>query len=388
MRGQIGLVFAGALLACSTPARSPTSRANGCGEGGPIAQAPGFIRELRCLDITRSDGTRGSLDALVTRPADLGKAPLVVMNHGSPRDAAERAEVSPTNLSGQALAFARRGYAVAAVVRRGFGTTGGAFAESPGPCVNRDYLRASRAAAEDVLGAVDVLKKEPWVDPERIILLGQSAGGMAALASAASNPAGVVAVLSFAGGRGSDAPDHVCQPERLVDSLREMGARSKVPSLWVYAENDHFFGPRLAQQMFDAYRSQAAAGGGAPAEIVMTAPFGADGHKLFSAGSPDLWWPIIAPFLARQRLPTELAHAREPVRLDPPPTLGRAGLDAFAMYLASDGFEKAFAVGQKAWGWSGGRRNAEDAARKAVANCEAHSAERCTVYAINDARAP
>ena len=47
------------------------------------------------------------------------------------------------------------------------------------------------------------------------------------------------------------------------------GENAHVPSLWIFAENDHFFGPHLARQMFDAYTA-----GGAPAEFDAAPSFG------------------------------------------------------------------------------------------------------------------
>jgi dienelactone hydrolase len=348
-----------------------------------ITQTPGFVRELRRLDVTLDDGAHASLDALVTRPAVPGRVPLVVINHGSPREAAQRTEMSPTNQSAQAMVFARRGYGVAIVMRRGFGATGGSFAETPGACFSRDYERANRNAAADVTGAVRALASEPWVDSERIVLVGHSAGGASALATAAANPRGVVAVVSFAGGRGSDAPNHVCQADRLVEAFRAMGQGTQVPSLWIYAENDHFFAPPLVRELFDAYRAKRA-----PAELVVTPPFGVDGHRLFSGGPAELWWPIVAPFLAARHLPIDVVWPRVPMPVDAPPELPEAGQRAFVDYLASEGVEKAFAVGGPAWGWAGGQRTRAEAVQKAIEHCASHAKSPCRAWAIGDLRAP
>ncbi len=338
------------------------------------------MRELRRIEVAEGDGERVQLDALVTRPSDGKPAPLVLLNHGSPRDADERAKMSPTGQGAQSLAFARRGYAAVAIMRRGFGLTGGAFAEAPGPCNAREYVRASKSAARDVLGAIDALKREPWVDPTRIVLVGHSAGGMTVLASAAEAPPGVVATLSFAGGRGSDAPDHVCQPERLVASVRGFGATAKAPSLWVYAENDHFFAPPLVREMFDAYRA-----GGAPGELRFVPPYADDGHAFFSRAPAEEWWALVAPFLAKLGLPVELVKPREaPVlAVESSHPLTAAGQKAFAEYLGSDGYEKAFAAGAKAWAWSAGQRTREDAVKVALERCGKHASD-CAIVAVGD----
>ena len=40
--------------------------------------------------------------------------------------------------------FARRGYVVVLPLRRGFGATGGEFAEDPGTCANPDYRKGEQ----------------------------------------------------------------------------------------------------------------------------------------------------------------------------------------------------------------------------------------------------
>ncbi|MGY4422479.1 homoserine acetyltransferase [Bradyrhizobium sp. JR6.1] len=67
--------------------------------------------------------------------------------------------------------------------------------------------------------------------------------------------------------------------------------------LWIYVENDTFFGPALTQRMHQAFT---AAGG--KAEYHLLPPFGHDGH--FFIGSPDaipIWSPLVTKFLDEQR---------------------------------------------------------------------------------------
>ncbi|HMB75630.1 MAG TPA: hypothetical protein VKN76_04485, partial [Kiloniellaceae bacterium] len=52
--------------------------------------------------------------------------------------------------------------------------------------------------------------------------------------------------------------DNNCSPERLVAAAAGFGRTARVPTLWLYAENDSYFPPDLSRRMATAYT---AAGG-------------------------------------------------------------------------------------------------------------------------------
>jgi hypothetical protein len=142
---------------------------------------PGIIRSPLSVPIALPDGHQVTLEGLVIRPDRPGKFPLVILVHGSPRSEPGKAleayrRASPTGLAGPALAFAQHGYAAVSIMRRGFGRSDGPYAEFiTDPCENTDYLRVGMISAEDVSGAVATLRREPWADPDRVVLLGDGA---------------------------------------------------------------------------------------------------------------------------------------------------------------------------------------------------------------------
>ena len=195
-----------------------------------------------------------------------------------------------------------RGYAVFMPLRSGFGETGGVFAEDAGDCSSPNYGRGERAAARDVLAAYEFARKLPYVDPERMILAGQSAGGVASLYAAAQQPAGLVAVLAFAAGRGGNPALHPgipCAAEALAALFQDLGSSVRVPVLMYYAENDRYFGPAASRSWFQ--RLQA---GGVEAEYVLQPPFGKNGHFVFGdKKGVELWLPTVERFLQRHDIP-------------------------------------------------------------------------------------
>ena len=352
---------------------------------------PGLVQEKLLLPIALPDGSQVKLEAMVIRPDRRERFPLVVLVHGTIRATGEAlrnamAQQSPADLLGPAMAFAQHGYATVSIMRRGFGRSEGRFAEAlSGTCDNRDYLAVGRIAADDVTGTVVALRGEPWVDPDRVLLLGHSTGGFAVTAAAANNPAGVVGILNFAGGHGSAGPDRVCSPDHLVEDTGIFGRTTRVPALWIYSENDHFIPAALGRRMFEAY-----AAAGAPAQLQVLPPFGVEGHPMPVTGPAELWWPSVESFLNGLHLPTSLVvELPPPAAIPAPAPLNAACTNYFDYYVKAHTDIKAFA-----WNREGHcssvtsvARTIDDAKETAMRQC-VDAWKECSLYAVGQALAP
>src|SRR6185295_11165908 len=157
-------------------------------QGSNLADVPLIDEDVR---IPVSNGNY-TLAAKILRPDGAGPYGAIVLNHGAAVSAEERHTESPELLLHTAAQFARRGYVVVMPLRRGFGATGGEFAEDAGSCRNPDYRRGESAASEDIMAAYEYTRNLPYVDGSRMILAGQSAGGVASIYTAARAPQGLV----------------------------------------------------------------------------------------------------------------------------------------------------------------------------------------------------
>jgi dienelactone hydrolase len=236
----------------------------------------------------------------VLRPMGVGPFPLVVINHGTTQNAERRRMLAAPAFDALSHWFVRHGFAVAVPQRPGHGATGGAYREDQGGCDDADFARAGLGAADSIAAAVAYLRAQSFVQRSGIIVVGQSAGGWGALALASRAPPGLRAVINFAGGLGGrsyDRPDNNCASDRLIETAEDFGRTTRVPTLWVYTENDSYFPPRLSKAMASAFR---AAGG--KVDYQLLPGFGADGHFLAeSEGSDAVWGPVVEQFLAGLR---------------------------------------------------------------------------------------
>ncbi len=106
----------------------------GCSLPGYADQPPRDEWDLIEEDTTVPAEGGTTLAARVIRPPGPGPFPLVVLNHGSPRDEADRPRMTPSGLAAQARRFAVGGWVATAVLRRGYGASTGGWAEGFGPC--------------------------------------------------------------------------------------------------------------------------------------------------------------------------------------------------------------------------------------------------------------
>lgn len=229
-------------------------------------------------------------------PDGNGLFPLIVLSHGNPPNALDRVKVGRYRKLAQIREFVRMGFAVIVPIRRGYGATGGTFAEDAGSCKRPDYVAAGNEAAQDLLATVAFADTLPQIDRNRVILVGQSAGGFASLAAASFAPKGVIAVVNFSGGRGgrpATNPGDPCAPERMADAMGHFASTTHIPVLWHYVQNDKFFSPDVVRTWFNAF--QAAGGQG---QLVVEQPFGRDGHGMFAVDRAiPIWEPGFQNFV-------------------------------------------------------------------------------------------
>jgi dienelactone hydrolase len=282
------------------PGRTAADIAERAGAQAPGPQGPEEGAWRRQLWLIPLPGERLLMHAVLLRPAGPGPFPLAVINHGSSQSSMLRAEFTPSLYEHVSRWFLERGFAVILPVRPGHGETGGPFFEDQGRCEDPDYIKAGIAAADSIHAAIDYLIAQPFIRKSGVIVAGQSAGGWGGLALASRNPPAVRAIINFSGGRGGRVdglPDNNCSPGRLVAAAGEFGRSARVPTLWLYAENDSFFSPALSKGMADAFQTA-----GGAAEYHLLPPFMTDGHVFIEDGdAAPLWTPILDRFLASHR---------------------------------------------------------------------------------------
>lgn len=324
------------------------------------------------------DGKTYHLDALMLRPDDNQRHPLAMISHGSPRDEGDRPNMTPAGMRDQMMEFVRRGWVAVSVLRRGYGQSDGGWAEGYGNCKSPDYYDAGLNGGADIAASIRLLAQNPHVDGSKVIAVGVSAGAFATVALTADPPPELVAAISFAAGRGSQQADTVCGPDQLVYAFAQYGKKSRIPMLWVYSENDHFFSPKLARQFYDAFT---AAGG--HAQLVAAPAFGDDGHHLFSGQGATIWTPMVDRFLAEQKLtllpqPAVLASPN----VAAPARLSDHGREDFVRYLLLPP-HKAFAIEGAHYGFVSGQIDDGAAKAGAIDHCKAPDGK-CTVVFVND----
>ncbi len=192
--------------------------------------------------------------------------------------------------------FLTHGYAIAYVLRSGYGSDETYYLEHDGDCEHRDYVRTGIESARQTDAALQYLRSRTDLDTTAVVVAGVSTGGWATIAYDSLPHPNVVAFINMAGGRGGhlhDTDNEVCHPEQLISAAAEFGKTARTPMLWVYAHNDSFFGPDLARSMADAFRST-----GGTLTLEQPKSFGRDGHQLFFGRRGSLeWGPLVLRYL-------------------------------------------------------------------------------------------
>ena len=250
------------------------------------------------VPINDLSGQQRLMAGRVCRPSDVKRPKLVVINHGSSTIAADRPGLPLASCNNEAVRwFLDRHYAVVQVWRLGYGATGGPWTEGFAHCTAADYYKAGIETARQISAIVDYSVLLPGVDPNGVIVVGHSGGGWGSIAYDGFPHAHVSALINMAGGRGGHyrgRDNSNCGGDQLVGAARLFGKTASTPMLWIYADNDSYFGPRLAKQMAAAYASA-----GGKLRFVEAPSVGGDGHGLFfDDDGSTIWGPLVQSYLS------------------------------------------------------------------------------------------
>jgi dienelactone hydrolase len=321
------------------------------------------------------------METTVFQPNGSGPFPLLIINHG--KDAMPPNQQARDRFIFMANAFVRRGYAVMVPMRQGFANSTGHYRDYGCDMTSNGYAQAT-----DILDAVIYARQQNWIDGERIVIAGQSYGGMATVALGAQAVPGVRGLINFAGGLRDDA-NRCDWRAQLVHAFGEYGANNKIPTLWMYGANDSLFGPELATRMHDAFEQAGGRG-----RLVTLPAFKRDSHgMLASRDGEKLWWGETEQFLEQIGMPTKPLYKVTPAPSLPKsdfakiddinavPYLGERGRSAYRDYLDKM-TPRAFAVAPNgAWCWA---EEGEDPDARALETCARKSGQACKLYSVDD----
>jgi pimeloyl-ACP methyl ester carboxylesterase len=322
------------------------------------------------------------LEAFVVRPVGDGKFPVALIVNGSAAKA-ERPDMHADWLSHLAHDFAHRGWLAASVVWRGYGDSTGAVQDEAGTCAAPEVARFFNAHANDLGQVLNALHSRPDADPATTLGVGISIGGASMLDLAARADHPLTAVVNISGGiyhyNTPGVPASSCDRFNadLVRTMNGFGKTSRVPTLWLYAQNDPYFGPKLMERMLAAYRS-----GGGMADSVLLPPFEADGHTLFRWQASALTRPEIDRFLRSNRLPAgDRVDLTVFLKGLPPESRQQA-----ALYFHGVPNEKAMAMSAEGGDiyWAHDPHSLDKARDAALSFCRQKTGQSCRISAQND----
>jgi dienelactone hydrolase len=340
------------------------------------------------IALTPSDGGALRSEFVLTtfRPSGAGPFPTVIINHG--RDSRKRAEFGRSRMLGPFLV--RRGFAVLAPTRLGYGVSGAAVDPETvhGQCNAWNYQPQASAIRAHIRATIEYAARQPWVDKDNLLLAGGSVGGFGSVMAAGDLPRGLKGVINFSGGTGGRIHDPAvpaCNPKSVGSMMAAAGRKNPVPSIWFYSENDRLWGPRLPREWHTTYLKA-----GGRAEFHMLPAFGTDGHDMLAlTEATEHWRPLLDSFLV------SIGYAPRKLSADAPAPTGFAALDdvgkvplvsprcreLYADFLKKD-VQRAFAIGPNgACAYFAGQLGVM---AKALARCADTAKAVCRLYAIND----
>ncbi len=239
-----------------------------------------------------------TLEMVVYRPLSAGPHPTVIFHHGSTGNG-DNAALFRQTFSSETIAKALvdQGWMVLFPQRRGRGASDGLYDEgfeadrSRYSCRETLALAGLAHALEDAELILRHVRGRADVDATRMLVGGQSRGGILAVAHAAQHAASYRGTLNFVGGWLGEACVDAVAVNRSTFAAAATGPRA---SLWIYGENDPFYSAVHSRANFDAFIS---AGGAGSFRLYHRSNPSTSGHLIIN--EPTLWQGDVQAFIAQ-----------------------------------------------------------------------------------------
>jgi dienelactone hydrolase len=239
---------------------------------------------------------RQDIAVTIIREAAPERRPFLVLLHGRGASPAERSAMGLKTYPANSRYFASMGFVVLVPTRVGYGVSGGPDVEYTGTCASKRFAHGAETAVSQTRQVLAYAARLPYVDPDRGIVVGESFGGLAAIAVAASDVRGVIAAINISGGDGGDArkrTDEPCRPDQMRETFARYGSANRLPTLWMYSANDRVWGPVYPRQWFAAF----AHAGGRGRFVELPADKN-NGHYIFNRNAAA-WHPAFEEFASQ-----------------------------------------------------------------------------------------
>lgn len=215
-----------------------------------------------------------ALEATLYKPQGKGPFPIVIFNHGSTGGDKEYAKQT-VNPWGFGKYLNDKNIALVIPMRRGRGGSEGSYKEQY-TCEDNGIGEGIEYATESLDTSYQFILSQPWVDKEKVMLAGNSRGGILSLKYASEHPDTFVGVINFAGGWVDDS----CTKQGVspnVSIFKEAASQLDTPTLFIYGRNDPFYSDESIKTFAESYES---AGGKIDFNFYQLGN-GASGHDIF-----------------------------------------------------------------------------------------------------------
>lgn len=270
-------------------------------QGTSQAQRPEPRHSIIRIPLDSHPGVRFPVTILLPNERRVHR--LAIISHGLTTNAARRRGMKMPRYRRLEELLIRRGFWVAIPRRPGYGPDGGRFLEDYGNCGAPNYSKSARAIASIISATVRDFTRRYKIEKAKIVLIGHSGGAIGSLAFAAGQKSSIqrmrlLGAINFSGGFGGKSfgiAFNNCATGRLKSLISQLGLNIRVPTLWLYAQNDTYFDPKLSRSMLRIFRQS-----GGIAEYHLLPPVTKIGHGIIvSDRASVIWRPIVERFLQK-----------------------------------------------------------------------------------------